>query len=291
VLPAALNPASVLASASRAHRGEKSRLGLRSRKTDVHRGFAACKSRTALGLREASSKSRVRSRCTGKERDTETGLDYFGARYYASNMGRWMSPDWSSRPSPVPYASLGNPQTLNLYAYVGNNPVTSLDGDGHQLDPWTGRESATLLEQTAQASEAAYAARLNSCDGQAQQQSSGGFWHGLSNLLHGHSWGYSPVTTSVTTDAQNSLNGERLPNPYVAVGADALGIAGAATGHPGGGRVGAAISVLNDPGVPNLVMTGMSFVPVVGEAVGAVPCLNFFTRSREIHCVSCQRLC
>jgi RHS repeat-associated protein len=33
---------------------------------------------------------------TGKERDAESGLDYFGARYYASNMGRWMSPDWSA---------------------------------------------------------------------------------------------------------------------------------------------------------------------------------------------------
>jgi len=63
---------------------------------------------------------------------------------------------------------------------------------------------------------------------------------------------------------------ESEPNPYVAVGTDALGVAGAATGHPGLGRVGAAISVTNDPSVPNLVMTGMSFVPVVGEAVGAV---------------------
>jgi RHS repeat-associated protein len=32
---------------------------------------------------------------TGKERDTETGLDNFGARYYGSNMGRFMTPDWS----------------------------------------------------------------------------------------------------------------------------------------------------------------------------------------------------
>lgn len=48
---------------------------------------------------------------TGKERDTESGLDYFGARYYASTMGRFMSPDWSSEPAPIPYASLENPQT------------------------------------------------------------------------------------------------------------------------------------------------------------------------------------
>ena len=33
------------------------------------------------------------SRYTGKERDTESGLDYFGARYYGSSMGRFMSPD------------------------------------------------------------------------------------------------------------------------------------------------------------------------------------------------------
>ena len=32
---------------------------------------------------------------TGKERDTESGNDYFGARYYSSSMGRFMSPDWS----------------------------------------------------------------------------------------------------------------------------------------------------------------------------------------------------
>jgi RHS repeat-associated protein len=39
---------------------------------------------------------------TGKERDAESGLDYFGARYYASSMGRFMSPDWSAKEEPVP---------------------------------------------------------------------------------------------------------------------------------------------------------------------------------------------
>ena len=68
---------------------------------------------------------------TGKERDTESGLDYFGARYYASSMGRWMSPDWASKPEAVPYSSLDNPQSLNLYGYVGNNPLSRADADGH----------------------------------------------------------------------------------------------------------------------------------------------------------------
>jgi RHS repeat-associated protein len=72
---------------------------------------------------------------TGKERDAESGLDYFGARYYASSMGRWMSPDWADKPEAVPYSDLENPQSLNLYQYVGNNPLSKADADGHCI-PW-----------------------------------------------------------------------------------------------------------------------------------------------------------
>ena len=71
---------------------------------------------------------------TGKERDTESGNDYFGARYYASTMGRWLSPDWSAKVSPVPYARLDDPQSLNLYAYMMNNPLGGVDADGHCPD-------------------------------------------------------------------------------------------------------------------------------------------------------------
>jgi RHS repeat-associated protein len=62
---------------------------------------------------------------TGKERDTETGLDYFGARYYGSNMGRFMSPD--SLPSS---AKPNDPQTWNRYSYVLNRPTVAIDPDG-----------------------------------------------------------------------------------------------------------------------------------------------------------------
>jgi len=68
---------------------------------------------------------------TGKERDSESGLDYFGARYFASSMGRWMSPDWSEKPMAVPYSQYDDPQSLNLYGYVRNNPITGIDADGH----------------------------------------------------------------------------------------------------------------------------------------------------------------
>ena len=78
---------------------------------------------------------------TGKERDAESGNDYFGARYYASAMGRWLSPDWSAKIMPVPYAKLDNPQSLNLYAYVGNNPLTRFDPDGHTVPDSCAKDS------------------------------------------------------------------------------------------------------------------------------------------------------
>jgi RHS repeat-associated protein len=68
---------------------------------------------------------------TGKMRDPESNLDYFGARYYSSTQGRFMSPDWAARPIAVPYAVFGDPQSLNLYGYVRNDPVTRADADGH----------------------------------------------------------------------------------------------------------------------------------------------------------------
>jgi RHS repeat-associated protein len=73
----------------------------------------------------------IGSRSSGKERDAETGLDYFGARYYSGAQGRFLTPDWSAKPQSIPYAKFDNPQTLNLYAYVQNNPLSRIDPDGH----------------------------------------------------------------------------------------------------------------------------------------------------------------
>ncbi len=72
---------------------------------------------------------------TGKERDSESGLDYFGARYYSNGLGRFISADWSATPIPVPYADFGDPQSLNQYSYVRNIPTVNVDPDGHQCPP------------------------------------------------------------------------------------------------------------------------------------------------------------
>ena len=68
----------------------------------------------------------------GKIRDYQTGNDDFGARYYSNRFGRWLSADWSNVPAPVPYANLSNPQTLNLYSMVADDPESFADLDGHQ---------------------------------------------------------------------------------------------------------------------------------------------------------------
>jgi RHS repeat-associated protein len=60
---------------------------------------------------------------TGYERDAETGLDYAFARYYNARLGRFMSGD--------PLAGdVGDPQSLNRYAYVQNNPTNFIDPTG-----------------------------------------------------------------------------------------------------------------------------------------------------------------
>lgn len=110
---------------------------------------------------------------TGKERDAESGLDNFGARYDASSMGRFMTPD------PLPWLDwqhgnkeerqhfgefISNPQNLNMYAYVDNNPVSKTDPTGMEgckagdktfttctikivYDPKTSKGTLTVLGQ------------------------------------------------------------------------------------------------------------------------------------------------
>ena len=64
---------------------------------------------------------------SGKERDAESGLDYFGARYYDKNQYRFISVD----PSTSPNEALYHPQLFNLFSYCRNNPITFLDPGGN----------------------------------------------------------------------------------------------------------------------------------------------------------------
>jgi RHS repeat-associated protein len=76
----------------------------------------------------------------GKERDTGTGLDYFGARFYGSNMGRFMTPD----PLMLSGKHLAMPQRWNAYAYVRNTPLVLIDPNG--LDDYTYDQSGNVIK-------------------------------------------------------------------------------------------------------------------------------------------------
>ena len=196
---------------------------------------------------------------TGKERDTESGLDYFGARYYSSMSGRFISPDWSAKEEAVPYAKLNNPQTLNLYAYVGNNPLTSIDIDGHRsLAAGSPQGCAGNGSVGCSPSEQEDQDLARKAQEQAQQQSSasstdgGGFWSHVGNLFHGHSWDY--VQTSVTTTETYAV-GE--PDAVVTAATDAVSVGALAAPKvaeniPLLGWFIAGISIANDPSHQNI---------------------------------------
>ena len=69
-----------------------------------------------------SSTERTGVKFTGKERDAETGLDYFGARYMSAAQGRFTSPD-----RPFADQHPADPQSWNLYTYARNNPLRFID--------------------------------------------------------------------------------------------------------------------------------------------------------------------
>ncbi len=68
----------------------------------------------------------AKQKFTGKERDQETGLDYFGARYLSGAQGRFTSPD----PKQFTARTVSSPQKWNKYVYVRNNPFVLIDPDG-----------------------------------------------------------------------------------------------------------------------------------------------------------------
>jgi RHS repeat-associated protein len=79
-----------------------------------------------------------RQKFTGKERDVETGMDYFGSRYFSGAQGRFTSPDPMVHPADsqsgfLPFIS--NPQDWNKYAYSLNNPLRYVDPDGQEPLP------------------------------------------------------------------------------------------------------------------------------------------------------------
>ena len=152
---------------------------------------------------------------TGKEPDAETGLDFFESRYYSSAQGRFTSPDEFKggfldafsgqpvfQPGPLPYADLTDPQTLNKYAYVRNNPLRYTDPSGHCL------EDACILEGAAvYAAASATVAWLSSPQG---QESTKAFIQGTGLLINKAAGAISSLFTKSDTQGRDA-QGKFLP--------------------------------------------------------------------------------
>jgi RHS repeat-associated protein len=203
---------------------------------------------------------------TGKERDAESGLDYFGARYYSSSLARFMSPDWSAKVEPVPYSKLDDPQTLNLYAYVNNNPLISLDPDGHGstgglevgiggLDDWL-KQHAEQVYQAAQQEvwlfsggatqrPDALVSKPPPAPRWAYQQSTGtvSLKAGSDTVVtvgkaySGHGKGLNSPDSQATSEAKDKQNAGPIPQGNYTIGKQQLNTTGSGTQLPGSMRL------------------------------------------------------
>ena len=155
------------------------------------------------------------------------------ARYLSSSFGRFTTPDWASAPTSVPYAQFGDPQSLNLYVYVGNNPNTGIDADGHVTDPTQAAANAVTDNavgqawdqemQGAESSGGAYAgssgsSSLAAAEAGAGDNLGGSVSYGLgTGLLGASTQGNTLIHTATTIDVTAYLSYQEILNWMPAV--------------------------------------------------------------------------
>jgi RHS repeat-associated protein len=268
-----------LALAASPQLAENSRLGFAPVASTSRWGFSFSISSNTLGLSGSLYDGRVRSRSTGKERDSESGNDYFGARYYSSAMGRFMSPDWSAKVTPVPYANLGDPQSLNLYAYARNNPLIHIDANGHC---WSWLQGACNFFQQAYHgifTDDGFKTNAQVTDQTNKRRDALNQFNVVTPDKKGNTIDWSKATKKQVDGSYNALfsggqinmngpnfvsPGEAGSNPNTANATDAAGVAGLASDGKASkalGYVSAGTSLLNDPSPANGAITVLGLIP------------------------------
>lgn len=145
---------------------------------------------------------------TGKERDQESGLDYFGARYYGSALGRWTSPD----PSALVFADPTDPQSLNLCSYVRNAPMARVDPNGEFCYSVNHTDNTVTVDnQSTTTSETCTKSGGTWIDGTATSS-----WYGSDGVLQiGYSNGNQAGTLSFPSPDVSTDNSGQLQNPWM----------------------------------------------------------------------------
>jgi len=215
---------------------------------------------------EASSGTAVNfQKFTGKERDSESGLDYFGARYYGAALGRFPSPD-----DPLVDQQADDPQSWNLYGYVRNNPLANTDPDGYGAKP-TPCQTATYTHTT------------NAVDAKTTTEDWGGSGNcppPLGDFDYDIFQRVQNVAAQFTDATLNYLNQPRDPlcmAKYAAKGGVIGGAAGGITGGLGGGLAGSAAGpggtiLFSVAGFHEGTMLGTGIGIGAGTAAGFIAC-------------------
>ena len=127
-----------------------------------------------------------------------------------------MSPDWSAKEEPVPYAKMDDPQTLNLYAYLMNNPLAGVDSDGH-CPPGVDGANCNNVKVTAQVTTPAKVldqAHLVDADGKPQGPSISGVAGGITLTVTENGKPIKGVSASETNTITATEDGKPISNTH-----------------------------------------------------------------------------
>jgi RHS repeat-associated protein len=211
-------------------------------------------STTSSAARSLNVALRKAARYTGKERDVESGNDYFGARYYSNSTGRFLSPDYSGDadgpPDPLPYGDLNDPQSLNLYSYVRNNPLSRTDSDGH--------DCIYINNDTGQFQ----GFNSGDCDNSTEASANSGYYvNGTVNTISTSTGDANGVVTGYTgTSETGSILSGAFASPLPSTGGFDPGTLGASVfGAGNASTFNNAFGVVNAAGNAELAAAGFAF--------------------------------
>ena len=139
------------------------------------------------------------------------------ARYYNSATGRFLSPDWSAKVEPVPYAKLDDPQSLNLYSYARNNPLRNVDLDGH-CDSSANATAATKCQNVSNLhASGEYKDKLKALEGEGKDHTPLSEYKDIGDGHHTAGWGHVDDSKALGTkvsaaDAQKLFDADVKTN-------------------------------------------------------------------------------